>query len=240
MGERATIDQDYLYDIADAIRAKKGVETQYLPSQMKAAILSIDGGATLITKTITQNGTYDAEDDDADGYSSVTVNVSGGGGTTCLCEIDFTKVLSAFTYKHVQINSSGAVFTRNDNYIPLPFAYYGSAIEVDIVETDMSNATNNRFITADDTNHSLCYHKDPGKWSIYNGSSWEDSNISDKHYFDGSTVKIVTDSNHKWHIYKDGVLIWEPSLSITMNGLWTIGSSSNAIDGAIISGIRVY
>ena len=35
------------------------------------------GGATLITKTITQNGTYDAEDDDADGYSQVTVNVSG-------------------------------------------------------------------------------------------------------------------------------------------------------------------
>ena len=33
------------------------------------------GGATLITKTITENGTYDAEDDDADGYSSVTVNV---------------------------------------------------------------------------------------------------------------------------------------------------------------------
>lgn len=38
------------------------------------------GGATLITKTITTNGTYNAEDDDADGYSSVTVNVSGGSG----------------------------------------------------------------------------------------------------------------------------------------------------------------
>lgn len=37
------------------------------------------GGGTLITKTITQNGTYSAQDDDADGYSEVTVNVSGGG-----------------------------------------------------------------------------------------------------------------------------------------------------------------
>lgn len=41
--------------------------------------LSGSGGgsesATLITKTITANGTYDAEDDNADGYSSVTVNV---------------------------------------------------------------------------------------------------------------------------------------------------------------------
>lgn len=34
--------------------------------------------SVLTTKTITQNGTYDAEDDSADGYSSVTVNVPTG------------------------------------------------------------------------------------------------------------------------------------------------------------------
>jgi hypothetical protein len=40
--------------------------------------------ATLITKTIVANGTYSAQDDSADGYSSVTVNVptSGGGGSS--------------------------------------------------------------------------------------------------------------------------------------------------------------
>ena len=37
---------------------------------------------TLISKTITANGTYSAEDDNADGYDEVTVNVSGGGGNT--------------------------------------------------------------------------------------------------------------------------------------------------------------
>lgn len=35
--------------------------------------------STLISKSITQNGTYDAINDNADGYSSVVVNVSGGG-----------------------------------------------------------------------------------------------------------------------------------------------------------------
>lgn len=40
-------------------------------------VLSLDY-ATLTTKSITQNGTYSAEDDDADGYSEVTVNVSSG------------------------------------------------------------------------------------------------------------------------------------------------------------------
>ena len=34
------------------------------------------GGVTHTTKTITANGTYNAEDDDADGYTSVTVSVS--------------------------------------------------------------------------------------------------------------------------------------------------------------------
>jgi len=37
---------------------------------------------TLTTKSITANGTYAASSDNVDGYSSVTVNVSGGGGDT--------------------------------------------------------------------------------------------------------------------------------------------------------------
>lgn len=36
------------------------------------------GGSTLVPKTITANGTYDPADDDADGYSSVTVALSAG------------------------------------------------------------------------------------------------------------------------------------------------------------------
>ena len=40
--------------------------------------------ANLGTKTINQNGTYDATDDSFDGYSSVIVNVSGGGAAPVL------------------------------------------------------------------------------------------------------------------------------------------------------------
>lgn len=44
---------------------------------------------TLVTKSITENGTYNASSDNADGYSSVTVNVSGGGGSSKYgCTID--------------------------------------------------------------------------------------------------------------------------------------------------------
>lgn len=48
------------------------------------------GSATLITKSITANGTYNASSDGADGYSQVTVNVSGGGGSTNIVSGDFT------------------------------------------------------------------------------------------------------------------------------------------------------
>ena len=43
---------------------------------------SIPDALVLTTKTITSNGTYNASSDNATGYSSVTVNVSGGGGGT--------------------------------------------------------------------------------------------------------------------------------------------------------------
>ena len=63
----------------------------YTDSTGKALSVSGGGSATLITKTITENGTYNASSDSADGYSSVTVNVSGGtpSGTT---DVPLTRV----------------------------------------------------------------------------------------------------------------------------------------------------
>lgn len=51
--------------------------TNYANAQISVNVPS--SSPTLVTKTITENGTYNASSDNADGYSSVTVNVSGGG-----------------------------------------------------------------------------------------------------------------------------------------------------------------
>lgn len=65
------------------------------------------GSATLISKSITANGTYSASDDDADGYSSVTVNVPSGAsnvvtgtfkGTTTGAAMDVTLNYSGSGY----------------------------------------------------------------------------------------------------------------------------------------------
>lgn len=72
---KAIITESLLTDIADAIRSKLGSSDTYTPAEMAVAIGQI--ASTLVAKTITQNGTYNPADDDADGYSSVTVNIPG-------------------------------------------------------------------------------------------------------------------------------------------------------------------
>lgn len=93
---------------------------------------------TLITKNITQNGTYDAEDDDADGYSSVTVSVSGGGGDSWSWMGKNPTKVYTFTPEHVTLDNSplaswtwstsSSTLRAVDNYSP--------AIEPDMANYD--------------------------------------------------------------------------------------------------------
>ena len=55
------------------------VTTTLPPSKTTIEYRYIENIPTLDSKTITTNGTYNASDDNLDGYSSVTVNVSSGG-----------------------------------------------------------------------------------------------------------------------------------------------------------------
>lgn len=68
---------------------------------------------TLITKSITANGTYNASSDSADGYSSVTVNVSGGGGgdTWNWMGKNSTKVATSLSEKVLLKDSAFATWT---------------------------------------------------------------------------------------------------------------------------------
>jgi len=71
----ARVNTDYLTGAADAIRRKTGAQEAIPLPQFESEIDNLPSGGTLISKTITENGTYKAEDDNADGYSEVTVAV---------------------------------------------------------------------------------------------------------------------------------------------------------------------
>lgn len=68
------IDDSKLNDIAVAIQEKDS-GGQMTVDDMPDRIDALPTGGTLIPKTITENGVYNAADDDADGYDVVTVDV---------------------------------------------------------------------------------------------------------------------------------------------------------------------
>ena len=77
-----TESQEYtgLYGTVNVGAVNSSIDSDIKAENIKDGIeiLGIEGNlkaGTFITKTINENGTYDATDDDADGYSQVTVNV---------------------------------------------------------------------------------------------------------------------------------------------------------------------
>ena len=68
------IDDTKLQNIAVAIQSKDN-GGQMTVDEMPGRIENLPSGGTLIPKTITQNGVYNASGDNADGYDVVTVDV---------------------------------------------------------------------------------------------------------------------------------------------------------------------
>lgn len=69
-------DSEWLQATAVAIQNKDGGSKMGVPDFASRIEALPSGGGTLIPKTITENGVYNAEDDNADGYSEVEVVVN--------------------------------------------------------------------------------------------------------------------------------------------------------------------
>lgn len=110
-----TVDGSDLTSIANAIRTKGETSASLsFPNEFVSAIGNIPtgGGAILTTKNITANGTYDATDDNADGYSSVTVNVPQS--TTPFSKVGTFTVVESWEYNQSGITMCQAAL---DGYL---------------------------------------------------------------------------------------------------------------------------
>jgi len=114
----ASVTQQYLTDIANAIRAKLGVATTYKPSQMAAAIASIPSGTpTLQTKTKTYTPTE----------SQITDTVSPDAGYDGLDEVDVTVNAIPSNYVGSGIaQRTSSDLTDSGATVTAPAGYYAS------------------------------------------------------------------------------------------------------------------
>lgn len=143
-------------------------------------------GATLTTKSLTQNGTYNASSDNADGYSSVTVAVPGGATIEPLSVTQngtYTPPSGVDGYAPVTVNVSG-----------------GNAYELlEYIESDGTQAIDTGRLLSPNSNVMFAYLARTGmsqyKWGL--GAQYGDNtycglyfdNVGSKtRYYNGSST----------------------------------------------------
>ena len=172
-------------------------------------------------------------------------DVDTGGMSDTDFEIDFTKIQK--TNHNVIFDSDGAEFSTTNGFFSIQDLidfYYdtnnGITIELDIASMQLpSSSSHQRFVMGSDTEGFI--FRSTGVWAFYSGS-WQNGTFEgadDGSFFDNCTLKMYRDTSLKWHFYKDGVLFFEPSRTLGLNTA-RIGSSSESIQNAVITKLRVY
>lgn len=205
-----------LTSIANAIRTKGGTATSLtFPTDFVSAINAIsDGGSTLITKSITANGTYSASDDSADGYSEVTVNVpsSGASSWTKVAETSYqvsttsTSAATVATWEtgHSELwTSSKWVYVRvRDTAGKRAGYFYGSDQFLQFTGTGSSATTWGRFYSRYTTSGSFGLIATYGTtgYGVYADTLYSDGRIRIRQrYSSGNSLTI--DGTYKVEVY---------------------------------------
>lgn len=107
------------------------------------------GSSTLTTKTITLNGTYSASDDNADGYSGVTVNVQNGAS---MAEVSNTYgmeiVVSSAQGATPSVTRHTLYFEYEDGTTETEYVYYDDTLVGTAITATTPTTRNSKTVTS--------------------------------------------------------------------------------------------
>ena len=199
----------------------------------------------LVQLTAIENGVYLPEDYEADGFFEVTVDVSSGQSDVEYWDLSdsFIGILRGISSKanNVRIESIGANFSAY-GAIRFGIGWNGMTIEIETGDLQLTSGSHRRFVMIGGSDSAVGFiYRSSGKWAFYTDDyGWSETSETDGSFFDNCLVKIHIDSDGHWHIYKDGVLFWEPPQILNANYSYlVIGSTSGGIIGTI-KNVRIY
>ena len=170
------------------------------------------GSGTLVSKTITLNGTYDPDDDSADGYSGVTVNVQGGASMSEVQNQYGTELrITSAPGSAPSATRHTLYFEYTDSTNETVYAYYDDALISPAITATTPTTHNNKTVTLAQLDGTTWYTytpptpPTPGQWeTVYTGNIapsadtpynyfWI-SDLSDVYPTEGSVWRITIDA----------------------------------------------
>ena len=196
---------------------------------------------TARAEEIVQNGIYNTTTN-----NFITVNVGGSSPIEAWNFTSGTPLVGSIhkcplTNYSVSFDTNGAVFNGVSDYLLLGSIPKGRfVIEIDVASMSLPIRSNHQRFIMGDEDSGLIYRYTSHQWEFYGGSSWATSSgEGDGAFFDGATVTVEVDEDGYWHIYKNGVLWYEPDVPQRLTS-FRIGSGSNSILNTTIEGMRWY
>ena len=164
----------------------------------------------LTTKTITLNGSYSAEDDSANGYSAVNVNVQGGASMTEVANTYGTElVITSAPGSAPSATRHTLYFEYEDETTETVYAYYDDGLIGSAITATTPTTHNNKTVTSAQLDGVEWYSFDPSAetWeTVYNGTiSVADSDDAEFAEFHIPELdSLVFTAGDEWRITVDG------------------------------------